>query len=108
MPKIPIQMSGSSKRIGEYLEVIDAAQRKNGFAKWYDIFKRGMASGYTDTIIGKLEGFGFVREEIVNLSNGDEEKRYFLTQKGETTLDIIRKHPDIVALLNIFKGEKLP
>ena len=44
----------------------------------------------------------------MNLGNGDEEKRYFLTQRGETLLDLIRKNPDIVALLNIFNGEKLP
>ena len=107
MPKIPAQMSSSTRRIWEYLELIDAAQKKHGFAKWYDIFKRAMSAGYTGTVIAKLKGFGLVREEIMNLGNGDEEKRYFLTQRGETLLDLIRKNPDIVALLNIFNGEKL-
>lgn len=108
MPKIPAQMSASARRIGEYLELIDVAQKKHGFAKWYDIFKRALSAGYTDTIIAKLKGFGLIREEILDLGNGDKERRYFLTQRGETLLDLIRRHPDIVALLNIFSGEKLP
>ncbi len=108
MNKVPAQLSASARRIAEYLEIADSAQKKQGFAKRWDFYKKAMAGGYTDTMIAKLEVYGLIREEVANLENKEEEKRYYLTQRGETYLSLIRMHPDVAALLTFFSGDRLP
>ena len=106
MPEFPTQPSGSARRVLEYLEIVDSAQKKQGFAKKWDFFMRARSEGYTESIINKLKGLGLIREEVA-LSNGKEEKRYFLTKKGETFLVIYRNNRDLVALFTHLSGDRL-
>ncbi len=107
MDKIPAQLSASARRIMEYLEIADAAQKKQGFAKWFDFYKKALAGGYTDTMITKLIAYGLIREEIIISENKKDDKRYFLTKRGENYLSVYRMFPDVAILYNFFSGDKL-
>ncbi len=106
MAKVPAELSPSARRIMEYLEIVDSAQRQQGFAKRFDFYKKALAGGYTDTIISKLMRFALIREEVVSLE-GKEEKRYYLTKRGEDYLKVYILFPDVVILYNFFSGNKL-
>jgi hypothetical protein len=106
MAKLPAELSPSAKRIMEYLEIVDAAQKKQGFAKRFDFYKKALAGGYTDTMISKLMGFVLIREEVA-LLGVKEERRYFLTKRGEDYLKVYRLVPEVAILYDFFSGDKL-
>jgi hypothetical protein len=106
MAKVPSQLSPSAKRIMEYLEIVNSVQEKLGYAKRFDFYKKALAGGYTDTVISKLVTFALIREEVVNLGE-KEEKRYYLTKRGEDYLKVYRLFPDVAILYNFFSGDKL-
>ena len=106
MAKVPAQLSPSAKRIMEYLEIVHSAQERQGYAKRFDFYKKALAGGYTDRMISKLVAFALIREEIVNLEE-KEEKRYYLTKRGEDYLKVYRLFPEVAILYNFFSGNKL-
>ncbi len=106
MAKVPAQLSPSAKRIMEYLEIVRSAQKERGYAKRFDFYKKALAGGYTDKMISKLVTFALIREEVVNLTE-KEEKRYYLTKRGEDYLEVYRLFPEVVLLYNFFSGDKL-
>lgn len=106
MAKVPAQLSPSAKRIMEYLEIVNSAQENQGYAKRFDFFKKALAGGYTDRVIAKLVSFALIREEVVTLGEKDE-KRYYLTKRGEDYLKVYRLFPEVAILYNFFSGDKL-
>ncbi len=107
MAKVPLDLSPSAKRIFEYLEIVDNAQKKQGYAKWFDLYKKALAGGYTDSIVSKLVHFALIREESVMVEE-KAEKRYYLTKKGEDYLKVYRLFPEVAILYNFFSGSKVP
>jgi hypothetical protein len=106
MAKVPDQLSPSAKRIMEYLEIVYSAQKRQGYAKRFDMYKKALAGGYTDRMISKLLAFALIREEVVNLAE-KEERRYYLTKRGEDYLEVYRLFPEVAILYNFFSGDKL-
>lgn len=106
MAKVPTQLSPSARRIMEYLEIVNSAQKRQGYAKRFDFYKKALAGGYTDKMISKLMDFALIREEIVNLEE-KEEKRYYLTKRGEDYLKVYNLFPEVAVLYNFFSGNKL-
>ena len=90
----------------EYLEIVNSAQEKRGYAKRFDFYKKALAGWYTDQLISKLLTFALIREEVVNLGE-KEEKRYYLTKRGEDYLKVYRLFPEVAILYNFFSGDKL-
>jgi len=89
MPKLPLP-SKSADRVMEYLEIVDSAQLRQGFAKRYDFFKRTPNEAYTSFIIG------YLKDNLLTKEVGEE--KYCLTKKGETCLHIMRRNRDLVGL----------
>lgn len=92
MPREPAPSpSKSAERFKEYLEIIKTAQDKQGFARRYDIYRRAGSEAQTDREISLLKDY--------KLITGEKNSGYTLTEKGETWLNILRKHRDLVGLL---------
>jgi hypothetical protein len=81
-------------------------KKRQGFAKRFDFYKKALAGGYTDSIIAKLIAFVLIREEVVILEE-KEEKRYYLTKRGEDYLRVYRLFPEVAILYNFFSGDKV-
>jgi hypothetical protein len=106
MAKVPTQLSPSAKRVKEYLEIVNSAQERQGYAKRFDFYKKALAGGYTDRMISKLVTLALIKEEVINLGE-KEEKRYCLTKRGEDYLKVYSLFPEVAILFNFFSGDKL-
>ncbi|MFB3889960.1 MAG: hypothetical protein ACE14S_10750 [Candidatus Bathyarchaeia archaeon] len=83
--------SKSADRLKEYLEIIKAAQEKQGYARRFDIYRRAGSEAQTDRVLRQLEDYFLVK--------GNKEVGYCLTEKGESWLVILRQHRDLVGVL---------
>lgn len=83
--------SKSAEKFKEYLEIIEKAQESHGFARRYDIYRRAGNEAQTDRELNLLKNYFLI--------TGDNDAGYCLTKKGETWLEILRKHRDLVGLL---------
>lgn len=83
--------SKSAEKLTEYLEIVKTAQDKHGFAKRYDVFRRAMNEAQTTREIRHLEEDGLIE--------GDDNKGYRLTKRGETWLELLKEHRDLVGAL---------
>jgi hypothetical protein len=91
MPKSPSQPSKSASRAMEYLEIVSSAEAKKGFATRYDLFKKALSEAYTDFVISWLKDRRLIKE-------GEDVGHYLLTENGKTSLNLYRKHHDLVGL----------
>jgi Mn-dependent DtxR family transcriptional regulator len=83
--------SESSERVREYLEIVNSAQTKQGFAKRYDFLKKAMNEAQTERMIKYFKYNGLI--------TGDDDKGYCLTKNGKDFLEILQKRSFLVGLL---------
>jgi hypothetical protein len=89
MPKYP-PPSDSADRLREFLEAVEAAQKKNGSAKRWDIYKKALNGEHTNRWLNYLVDRGFI--------NGDDTAGYILAEKGKLCLELFRTRSDLIGV----------
>jgi Mn-dependent DtxR family transcriptional regulator len=83
--------SKAAERLKEYLDIINSMQSKHGAALRYDIYRRAGSEPQTDRVIRYLQENGLIE--------GNKERGYRKTPKGETWHGILKEHRDLIGLL---------
>ena len=91
-PRISPSPSRAAERLKEYLDIFESAKvKERGKTLWYDIYRRAGNQWQTEQMIKYLEENGLIK--------GEKSRGYYLTEKGETWHDILKKHSDLVGVL---------
>lgn len=89
----------SADRIKEYLEIIEKKEIDGKKAKRYDVYRRAGSEAQTDRVIKYLLETGLI--------NGNDEKGYAKTGKGNDLLLILKKRELVGILTRDLSGKKI-